>query len=149
MKLKLFIALSVAGGVFSDIISLFIKEKNQFLAIFAVVAIDVIFGVIRSIKKGNFQTRKSFKGLSRFVAFCWLLATVLLIEDAYSFASFLSEAILLPILIFQLISVLKNMSLLGLISNETLLKILNKIDTHKHDESNSENFDDLNSLSHE
>ncbi|WP_435263431.1 phage holin family protein [Tenacibaculum sp. nBUS_03] len=148
MQLKFLLFLGVAGGVFSGLINMLIKEQNQFVAIFAVVVIDMIFGVIQALKSGTFQTKKSVKALYKIGAFWWLLATVLIIEDAYSFASFLSEAILLPILVFQLISVLKNMSLLGIISNVLLLKILKNIDTHKHSESIKE-VEELNPLTHE
>lgn len=148
MQLKFLLFLGVTGGVFSGLINMLLEDKNQFVAIFAVVVIDMIFGVLQALKSGTFQTKKSVKALYRIGAFWWLLATVLIIEDAFSFASFLSEAILLPILVFQLISVLKNMSLLGIISNATLLKILKNIDTHKHTET-IEDLEELNPLRHE
>ncbi|WP_431166328.1 phage holin family protein [Tenacibaculum halocynthiae] len=148
MQLKFLLFLGVTGGVFSGLINMLLEDKNQFVAIFAVVVIDMIFGVLQALKSGTFQTKKSVKALYRIGAFWWLLATVLIIEDAFSFASFLSEAILLPILVFQLISVLKNMSLLGIISNALLLKILKNIDTHKHTET-IEDLEELNPLPHE
>jgi hypothetical protein len=65
------------------------------------------------------------------VAFWLLLAVVLTIEKGFPFASFLSEAVLLPIISFSLISALKNMQILGLIENSLLNEILSKIDKHK------------------
>lgn len=119
------------GALFSDIIELFVTEKYQFVAVFAVVIVDLIFGVFRAFKQGEFQTRKAFKSLWMLGGFWLLLATVLLIEKGYHIASFLSEAILLPILLFQIISIVKNMHLLGLISGGLLTRILQNIDNHK------------------
>jgi phage-related holin len=60
-----------------------------------------------------------------------LLGTVLVIERGFPFASFLSEAVILPILVFQLISIIKNLNRLGFINGELADKILSKIDNHK------------------
>lgn len=131
MKTKLlFMAFSV-GAIGSQWIEMIINAQHQFFAIFFVVVLDALFGIAKAFKLGNFETKKTFKAIYMLVGFWGLLATVLTIEKGFPFASFLSEAILLPILLFQLISALKNMHLLGLIENSTLTKILQNIDKHK------------------
>lgn len=134
---KLLYVLIVMGGALSDVIALFITEKYQFISIVAVLFLDLIFGVTRAIKYNEFETKKSFKIVWMLFAYTGLLATVLLIEKGFPFAAFLSEAVLLPIIVFQIISILKNMSLLGLISNSVLNKILKNIDLHKNTEDNT------------
>ncbi|MDB0602372.1 phage holin family protein [Tenacibaculum maritimum] len=142
MKTKLIITLFAGGAIFSDLIALLLNSKYQFISIAAVVILDLLFGVVKALKLKNFETKKTFKAVFMLVAFWGLLATVLTIEKGFPFASFLSEAILLPILVFQLISILKNMQLVGLINNTTLTKILSNIDRHK--EINQENINNIN-----
>jgi phage-related holin len=119
------------GAVFSELINSFIAEKYQFISILFVVVLDFTFGVLKSFKLGNFETKRTFKAVYILVAFWLLLAVVLTIEKGFPFASFLSEAVLLPIISFSLISALKNMQILGLIENSLLNEILSKIDKHK------------------
>ena len=142
MKTKLILTLFAGGAIFSDLIATFLNAKYQFIAIAAVVILDLLFGIAKALNLQNFETKKSFKSVFMLVAFWGLLATVLTIEKGFPFASFLSEAILLPILVFQLISILKNLQLLGLISNELLTKILSSIDKHK--EVNQQKENDIN-----
>lgn len=131
MRTKILIASFSFGALFSEWISMIIDAQDQFLAILLVVLMDAFFGIAKSFKLGNFETRRTFKAVYRLVGFWALLATVLTIEKGFPFASFLSEGILLPILLFQLISTLKNMQLVGLISNSQLMNILKNIDKHK------------------
>ncbi|CAL2106366.1 conserved membrane hypothetical protein [Tenacibaculum sp. 190524A02b] len=131
MKTLLIIILFFTGALLSEL-NLMLKEAQlQFVSIFLVVLVDLAFGVARAIKYKVFEVSKAFKSVFMLVAFWGLLYTVLTIEKGFSYVDWLSEAIVLPILIFQLISILKNMQILGLISNELLGKILSSIDKHK------------------
>lgn len=131
MKTKIMTIAFSLGAIFSDIIAHLLGSQYQFIAILAVVILDLFFGVLKALKLNNFETKKSFKALFMLGAFWSLLAVVLLIEKGFPFASFLSEAIILPIIVFQIISVLKNMQLLGFITSNQLVKILSNIDKHK------------------
>lgn len=131
MKTKLLIYAFSFGAITSQWIEMLIDAQHQFIAIFFVVLLDATFGILKAFKLKNFETKKTFKAVYMLVGFWGLLATVLTIEKGFPFASFLSEAILLPILLFQLVSTLKNMQLLGLIHNATFTKILSNIDKHK------------------
>jgi phage-related holin len=62
-----------------------------------------------------------------------ILATVLSIEKGYPSAFWLSEAIIMPILVFQVISILKNAGLLGILPKGLLTEMLEKIDKYKTD----------------
>lgn len=133
MKIKTLIYAFSFGAISAEWIQLLLDAQHQFIAIFAVVVLDAFFGICKAFKLGNFETKKTFKAVYMLVGFWLLLATVLTIEKGYPFASFLSEAVMMPILLFQLISTLKNMQLVGLINNNTLLKILSNIDKHKEE----------------
>ena len=131
MRTKILIAAFSFGALFSEWLQMILDAQDQFFAILLVVLLDAFFGIAKAFKMGNFETKKTFKAVFMLVGFWFLLATVLTIEKGFPFASFLSEAILLPILIFQLISTLKNMQLVGLINNKVLMRILQNIDKHK------------------
>lgn len=111
---------------------------NMFMAILFVVAFDWIIGVALAVKSRNFETRKAIK-IVWYLSSYWLLLFMLLsVEKASPAAFFLSEAVILPILVFQIISSAKNMELLGLIKSETFKAILKNVDKHK-EQSISEN----------
>jgi phage-related holin len=131
MKTKLLIISFYIGAMITEITGLFIAEVYQFLAILLVVLLDASLAMARAYKIGSFETNKALIGVVKLVVFWALLATVLIIEKGFPFASFFSEAILLPIIVFQIISIIKNLHLLGFISGALADKILNNIDNHK------------------
>ena len=93
--------------------------------------LDGIFGCLKGIRGNGFKTWK-FLSIVRTLAIWWLiLGAILTIEQAFPGTSWLSETILAPFLILQVISAIKNASLCGYIKNEVLLSILDKIDRHK------------------
>lgn len=104
---------------------------NMFMAIWVVVVCDWGFGVWLAIKSRKFETRKAMKVVWYLSAYWMLLFMTLSVEKASPAAFFLSEAVILPILIFQIISSAKNVELLGLIKSETFRKIMRNIDNHK------------------
>ena len=62
----------------------------------------------------------------------WLILTVTLsVEIGFAGTSWLSETFIIPFIVFQLISALKNASLVGFIDIHLLNIILDKIDKHK------------------
>jgi toxin secretion/phage lysis holin len=136
-KLGLLFLSGGIGALLTELLNLMISEIFQFIAIVAVVLLDALLGISRALINKEFETRKAFKGIFMMVALTGLLATVLIIEKGYPFASFLSETVLLPIIVFQVISILKNMQLLGLISGTLLDKIIDNIDKHKNGKHNT------------
>ncbi|WP_271407420.1 phage holin family protein [Tenacibaculum soleae] len=131
MKTKLSILSFSAAAMITEITGVFVAEVYQFLAIFCVVILDASLAMMKAYKTGSFETNKSFKAVIMLVLFWALLATVLVIEKGFPFASFLSEAVIVPILLFQIISIIKNLSLLGYINNDLAKRILSNIDNHK------------------
>lgn len=107
------------------------ENIDMFRAISFVVFIDFIFGVAKAIKFGRFRVNRAMKVVYYLVSYWMILFVVLSIEKSHSSAFWLSEAVFLPIIIFQLISALKNASLIGAIPQGLLLKILESIDKHK------------------
>ena len=104
---------------------------EQYLAVVAAVLIDGFFGVWAGTKIEGFQTKRAVKVLTTLFTWVILLTGILLIEKGFQGTSWLSETVCAPFILFQLISALKNASRAGLIKNELLTVILEKIDQHK------------------
>ena len=107
------------------------ENFEQFMAVIAVVFTDGFFGIWAGIKTEGFMTKKAMK--VPLTAFIWILilSCILLIEKAFKGTFFLSETIIAPFMVWQLISALKNANRAGIIKNELLTTILEKIDKHK------------------
>jgi hypothetical protein len=104
---------------------------EQYLAVVAAVLIDGFFGVWAGTKIEGFQTKRAVKVLTTLFTWVTLLTGILLIEKGFQGTSWLSETVCAPFILFQLISALKNAERAGLIKNELLTVILEKIDQHK------------------
>jgi phage-related holin len=96
-----------------------------------VVLLDGIFGIIAGTKREGFKTFKALKILRTLVTWVMFLTVLLLVEKGFKGTAWLSETILIPFIVFQLISALKNASMSGFIKTEILNKILDQIDAHK------------------
>ena len=111
--------------------NLALTNSDQYLALVAVVMVDGFFGVIAGIKREGFQTCKAIKVLRTLVTWVVLLTTLLMVEKGFKGTSWLSETILVPFIVFQLMSALKNASMAGFNKIEALNSILDKFDNHK------------------
>ena len=106
-------------------------NSNQYLAIVGVMFLDGVFGMIAGCKREGFQTRKAIKVLRNTVAWMVILTVILMVEQGFAGTAWLSEVIVVPFMVFQLISALKNASMPGFIQMSLLNQILDKIDKHK------------------
>ena len=115
----------------SYFMNLTMDNAEQYLAITSLVFMDGFFGIIAGIKKEGFKTYKAIKIVRTLIYWVVILTGVLILEKSIPAMGWLSETVLMPLVVFQLISVLKNASMAGFIKNEVLNKILDKIDDHK------------------
>ncbi len=104
---------------------------EQFLAVGLIIFVDGFFGVWAGMKREGFQTFKALKVLKTFGFWMVMLACILSIEKGFTGMGWLSETIVAPFMVFQLISILKNASMVGIVKNELLTHILDKLDKHK------------------
>ena len=95
--------------------NLAMTNSDQYLALVAVVMADGFFGVIAGTKREGFQTCKAIKVLRTLVTWVVVLTVLLMVEKGFKGTSWLSETILVPFIIFQLMSALKNASMAGFI----------------------------------
>jgi hypothetical protein len=104
---------------------------EQYLSVGFVIFADGFFGIWAGTKREGFITNKAIKVLKTFGFWIVMLSAILTIEKGFSGTSWLSETIMAPFLVFQLISIFKNASMVGIVKNELLIQILDKLDKHK------------------
>jgi phage-related holin len=112
------------------------NNSDQYLAVIGVMFLDGIFGIIAGTKREGFKTHKALSILKNTFVWLLILTAVLMIEKGFMGTSWLSEVIIVPFMVFQLISAMKNASLSGYIKSGLLNEILEKIDKHKHVDEN-------------
>jgi phage-related holin len=132
-KLSILITGISAGAAYllSYILDVTTNNVEQYLAVIAVMFMDGFFGVIAGIKREGFKTYKAVRILKNVFTWVSILTVTLMVEKGFHGTSWLSEVIITPFLIFQLISALKNASMAGFIKAKLLNQILDNIDKHK------------------
>lgn len=115
----------------SYFMELTMQNAEQYLAIATLIFADGFFGVIAGVKREGFKTYKAFKILRTLVFWSIILTVMLVIEKSIPGAGWLSEVVVVPLVILQLVSVLKNASMAGFIKMDAVNQILDRIDSHK------------------
>jgi len=115
----------------SYFMELTMQNAEQYLAIATLIFADGFFGIIAGIKREGFKTFKALKILRTLVFWTIILTVILVIEKSIPGASWLSETVVVPLVVLQLISVLKNASMAGFIKMDVVNQILDRIDSHK------------------
>ena len=131
IKLAILTSTMSLGFICSYFMELTMQNAEQYLAISTLVFADGFFGILAGIKREGFKTYKAIKILRTLIFWVIMLTLILVIEKSIPGAGWLSETILMPLVIFQLISTVKNASMAGFIKADVLNKILDSIDKHK------------------
>ena len=126
-------ATTIAAFLCSYFFNLTMDNVEQFLAITALVFMDGFFGIIAGVRREGFKTYKAIKVIKTLFSWTVILTVTLMIEKGFPGTGWLSETVILPFIVFQLISALKNASMAGFINQKELNYILDKIDKHKGD----------------
>ena len=79
----------------------------------------------------GFKTFRALHVLRSVVVWVTFLTVILIVEQGFAGTDWLSEVIIVPFMVFQLISALKNASMAGYIKASLLNSILDRIDNHK------------------
>ncbi len=122
---------SVCAFIGTYLMNLTMGNSEQYMAVLFVLLLDGFFGVIAGMKREGFKTYKALRVLKNIFAWELILTVILSIELGFDGTAWLSETILAPFMVFQMISALKNASMGGFIKNELLNEILDRIDSHK------------------
>lgn len=128
ITLSLTTALAFIGTYFMHLTA---DNIEQYLSVGLVIFADGFFGIWAGIKREGFQTRKALSVLKTFGFWIIMLSAILSIEKGFAGTAWLSETIMAPFLVFQLISILKNASMVGAVKNDLVVQILDRLDKHK------------------
>jgi len=131
IKLAILTSSMSIAFICSYFMELTMQNAEQYLAITTLVFADGFFGVLAGIKREGFKTYKAIKILRTLIFWVIMLTLILVIEKSIPGAGWLSETMLMPLVIFQLISTIKNASMAGFIKANILNQILDNIDKHK------------------
>ena len=108
-----------------------LENYEQFVATVIIVLLDGYFGMIAGIKREGFKTYKAIKILRTAVTWVVILSVLLAVEKGFKGTDWISETVMVPFIVFQLMSALKNASMAGYIKHDVLNSILDKFDKHK------------------
>jgi hypothetical protein len=117
--------------VCSYFMQLYMNNQDQYTAVVGVMFLDGVFGIIAGVRREGFKTHKALSILRNTFAWLMILSAVLMIEKGFAGTAWLSEVVIVPFMVFQLVSALKNASMAGYIKIGLLNEILDKIDKHK------------------
>ncbi len=131
IKLAILTSTMSIGFICSYFMELTMQNAEQYLAISTLVFADGFFGILAGIKREGFKTYKAIKILRTLIVWVIMLTVILVIEKSIPGAGWLSETMLMPLVVFQLISTVKNASMAGFIKGDVLNQILDNIDRHK------------------
>lgn len=131
MKTTLLATSAAFAFICSYFFDMAMENADQYLAVVAVIFMDGFFGIIAGTKREGFKTYKAVRVLKTLVAWIITLTALIMVEAGFKGTSWLSETILIPLIVFQVVSALKNAQKAGFINNEVLTAILSKIDKHK------------------
>jgi phage-related holin len=131
IKLAILTSTMSIGFICSYFMELTMQNAEQYLAISTLVFADGFFGILAGIKREGFKTYKAIKILRTLIFWVIMLTVILVIEKSIPGAGWLSETMLMPLVVFQLISTVKNASMAGFIKGDVLNQILDNIDRHK------------------
>jgi len=130
-KLILSSASMTLAFICSYFMELTMQNAEQYLAIATLIFADGFFGICAGIKREGFKTYKAIKIIRTLFFWVIILTVILVVEKSIPGAGWLSETVVMPLVVLQLISALKNASMAGFIKTEVLNDLLDRIDKHK------------------
>jgi 4-hydroxybenzoate polyprenyltransferase len=130
MKIALAGSLGV-GFILSYFLNITMNNAEQYIAVVGVILLDGGFGMLSGVKREGFKTYKAIRIIKATITWVLMLTAILMVEKGFPGTSWLSETIIAPFIVFQIISALKNASMAGYVSNDLLNIILDKLDKHK------------------
>ena len=131
IKLAILTSSMSIAFICSYFMELTMQNAEQYLAVAMLIFADGFFGIIAGTKREGFKTYKALKILKTLVFWIIILTLILVIEKSIPGAGWLSETVTMPLVVFQLISALKNASMAGFIKTDIVNQILDRIDKHK------------------
>jgi hypothetical protein len=133
-----FLLLFSFGGFSLGMITGFVTDwifdpAVSYFAMIGLILADHVAGMTVAIKGKRFKTQKALRIFWTLIAHTGLLIFATNIARGTESLSWLNEAIFVPICVVNLISLIKNLTLLGLIKKDLANFFYKNIDVHKND----------------
>jgi phage-related holin len=149
---KHILLISLVGGFSIGAFTGFIEDwifspAASLLALLALIFADHVAGIAVALKRNSLDTRKMFSVFWKLLSHVALLMFANNLSKGSVFLSWLNEGIFVPIVLINLLSLIKNLSLLGYIKRDFARWIDKKIDTYKNETLSSASSDSDSSAS--
>lgn len=135
---KHILLISLVGGFSIGAFTGFIEDwifspAASLLALLALIFVDHVAGIAVALKHSALDTRKMFSVFWKLLSHVALLMFANNLSKGSVFLAWLNEGIFVPIVLINLLSLIKNLSLLGYIKRDFAKWIDKKIDTYKNE----------------
>lgn len=129
---------SIFGGFTLGMISAFAENwiyspASALYALIALIAIDHVTGTAIAFRNNKFETKKAVRIFWTLISHVGLLSLSLNLAKGSVAIYWLDESVFVPLVLVNLLSLVKNLSLLGLINNKFADILYNKIDVYKNE----------------
>lgn len=134
----LILVITSLGGFTLGSVSGFVSDwiyspAVSFYALLALIAADHFSGMYRAYINNRFETRKACRVFWTLLTHVFLLGFASNLAKGSSALYWIDEGIFVPLVLVNLLSLVKNLSLLGLVKKDFANFLYRKIDTYKND----------------
>lgn len=129
---------SVFGGFSLGALTSFVTgwvfdPAASYFALIALIAADHLTGVILALRNNRFETRKATRIFWTLLSHTGLLTFATNLSKGSDALFWLNEGVFVPLVLVNLISLVKNLSLLGYLKKDFAGFFYSKIDAYKND----------------
>ncbi len=123
---------TVLGAVSAFVTDWIFDPSISYFALMALIAADYASGIALALKRNDFQTRKAARILWTLISHTALLFLSNHLSKGAESLFWFNEAVFVPLVLVNFLSLLKNLSLLGYIKRGVATFLYKKIDQHKN-----------------
>lgn len=102
-------------------------------AVIAMIIADFITGVWIALRNNKFETNKAMRGVVKLAVYPFLLSIAFNLGKNENILSFLPNVVIFPMCVILILSVIKNLSILGFVDNRLANILYNNIDKYKNE----------------
>ncbi len=141
-----FLVGSICGGFTVGSITGFTDDwifepAGSFYFLLLLIASDHITGMTVAWRRDKFETRKALRVFWTLLAHTWLLMFATNLSKGSLALYWLNEGVFVPLVLVNMISLIKNLSLMGLVNKHFAVLFYKKVDVYKNELSKSLNPD--------
>ena len=137
LKIEVLVSALLGGfsiGMISGLVSNWIFDPAvSYYFLIGLIVSDHLAGVTIAFKNNKFETKKSLRILWTLLAHTALLSFSTNLAKGSDAIYWLNEAIFVPVCLVNMISLMKNLALLGLIKNDVADFFYRKVDVYKNE----------------